>query len=181
MMTNGNLPMDMNKNRYEKPVQTPYWGAKVTNPDCITFEQKIKMTAARCPIPVQPILVADDVIPIPWDQPVDHERRSIIESKVNISDEEVLNGRYRPIRNSVIQWDSGVLPETSDPEFVPCVRRLVLEALERDEDTLVDDEYPELIKCIVKSVWMLRRKWDEHDAWLKEQQTICTTPGWLSV
>ena len=41
----------MNKNRYEKPVQTPYWGAEVTNPDCITFEQKIKTTAARCPIP----------------------------------------------------------------------------------------------------------------------------------
>ena len=41
----------MNKNRYEKPVQTPYWGAKVTNPDCITIEQKSKMTAARCPIP----------------------------------------------------------------------------------------------------------------------------------
>ena len=44
-------PKDVNKNRYEKPVQTPYWGAKVTNPDCITFEQKIKTTAARCPIP----------------------------------------------------------------------------------------------------------------------------------
>ena len=41
----------------------------------------------------------------------------------------------------------------------------------------MDDEYPELIKCIVKSVWMLRRKWDEHEAWLKEQQTVCTTPG----
>ena len=43
-------PKDVNKNRYEKPVQTPYWGAKVTNPDCITIEQKSKTTAARCPI-----------------------------------------------------------------------------------------------------------------------------------
>ena len=50
-MNNRSWPKDVNKNRYEKPVQTPYWGAEVTNPDCITFEQKIKMTAARCPIP----------------------------------------------------------------------------------------------------------------------------------
>ena len=26
MMNNRKLPMDMNKNRYEKPVQTPSWG-----------------------------------------------------------------------------------------------------------------------------------------------------------
>ena len=108
---------------------------------------------------------------------MDHERRSITESKVNTSSDEVSNQCYRPVRDSLMQWDSGALPESSDPEFVPCVRRLVFEALERDEDTLVDDEYPELIKCIVKSVWMLRRKWDEHDARLKEQQTVCTTPG----
>ena len=44
MMNNRKLPMDMNKNRYEKPVQTPSWG---TNPDCITFEQRIKTTAAE--------------------------------------------------------------------------------------------------------------------------------------
>ena len=51
MMNNRNLSMDTNKNRYEKPVQTPSWGAEVANPDCITFEQKMKTTAARCPIP----------------------------------------------------------------------------------------------------------------------------------
>ena len=51
MMNNRNLPMDTNKNRYEKPVQTPSWGAEVANPDCITFEQKMKTTVARCPIP----------------------------------------------------------------------------------------------------------------------------------
>ena len=51
MMNNRNLPMDTNKNRYEKPVQTPSWGAEVANLDCITFEQKMKTTAARCLIP----------------------------------------------------------------------------------------------------------------------------------
>ena len=50
-INNRSWPKDVNKNQYEKPVQTPYWGAEVTNPDCITFEQKIKTTAARCPIP----------------------------------------------------------------------------------------------------------------------------------
>ena len=32
MMTHGNLRMDMNKNRYGKPVQTPSRGAEVANP-----------------------------------------------------------------------------------------------------------------------------------------------------
>ena len=39
--------MDMNSNRYEKPVQTPSRGAKVANPDCVTIEQKMKTTAAE--------------------------------------------------------------------------------------------------------------------------------------
>ena len=44
-------PKEMNNNRYEKPVQSPYWGAKMTNPDRVTMEQKRKTTAARCQIP----------------------------------------------------------------------------------------------------------------------------------
>ena len=47
MMNDNKLPMDMNKNRYEKPVQTPPWGTEVANPDCSTFEQRIKTTAAE--------------------------------------------------------------------------------------------------------------------------------------
>ena len=46
-MNNNKLPMDMNKNRYEKPVQTPPWGTEVVNPVCSTFEQRIKTTAAE--------------------------------------------------------------------------------------------------------------------------------------
>ena len=44
---NRSWPKDVNENQYEKPVQTPYWGAEVTNPDCITIEQRMKMTAAE--------------------------------------------------------------------------------------------------------------------------------------
>ena len=44
-------PKEVNNNRYEKLVQSPYWGAKMTNPDRVTMEQKSKTTAARCQIP----------------------------------------------------------------------------------------------------------------------------------
>ena len=44
---NMNLPMDTNKNRYEKPVQTLGWGAEVANPNSITFAQKGMTTAAE--------------------------------------------------------------------------------------------------------------------------------------
>ena len=47
MMNNRNLPMDMNKNRYDKPVQTPSWGAEVAIPDCVTIEQRMKTSAAE--------------------------------------------------------------------------------------------------------------------------------------
>ena len=44
---NMNLPMDANKDRYEKPVQTPGWGAEVANPNSITVAQKGMTTAAE--------------------------------------------------------------------------------------------------------------------------------------
>ena len=39
--------MDMNTNRYEKPVQTPSRGAVGASPDCVTIEQSMKTTAAE--------------------------------------------------------------------------------------------------------------------------------------
>ena len=47
MMNNRNSPMDMNTNRYEKPVQTPSRGAEVASPDCVTIEQRMKTTVAE--------------------------------------------------------------------------------------------------------------------------------------
>ena len=49
MMTNRNLPMYMNKNRYEKPVQTPSRGAGVANHECVKIEQRLKTTAVPNP------------------------------------------------------------------------------------------------------------------------------------
>ena len=44
---NMNLPMDTNKDRYEKPVQTPDWGAEVAKPDSIRLAQRGMTTAAE--------------------------------------------------------------------------------------------------------------------------------------
>ena len=44
-------PKAVDNNRYEKPVQFPSAGAKMTNPDCITMKQNSRKTAARCPTP----------------------------------------------------------------------------------------------------------------------------------
>ena len=66
-----------------------------------------RLSGCRIPATVQPILVTDDVIPIPRDQPVDHERRPILESKVEMSDEEMYNRRYHPVKSSMLQWDRG--------------------------------------------------------------------------
>ena len=42
-----NMPMDTNKDRHEKPVQTPGWGAEVAKPDSIMFAQMGMTTAAE--------------------------------------------------------------------------------------------------------------------------------------
>ena len=135
-----------------------------------------RLPDCRVPVPVQPILVAKDVIPIPWDQPVDHTCRAIPESEVEMSGEEMYIPGL-PIKSSLLQWDKGILPEQDDPEFAPCALRMVSEALARDEDPLLDKEYPECIQCMVKCMRISRNTWGEHDARLREQGTVCTTPG----
>ena len=44
---NMNLPMDTNKDRYEKPVQTPDGGAEMAKPDSIRFAQREMTTATE--------------------------------------------------------------------------------------------------------------------------------------
>ena len=131
-----------------------------------------RLSDYRVPVPVQPILVAEDVIPIPWDQPVDHACRAIPESEVEMS---YIPGL--PIKSSLLQWDKGVLPGPEDPEeFFRCAERMLSEALARDEDPLLDKAYPEFIQCMVKCMRISRNTWGEHGAWLEEQGTVCTTP-----
>ena len=90
-----------------------------------------QLSDCRVPVPVQPILVAEDVIPIPWDQPVDHACRAIPESEVEMLNEETYIPGL-PLKSSLFKWDKGVLPEHDDPEFEPCAMHLISEALARD-------------------------------------------------
>ena len=126
---------------------------------------------------VQPIMVADDVIPIPRDQPVDHERGSVAGNEVNISSDQVSNLCDRPVRDSETEWDNEVPQEPDDPEYWDYIYLLVRQALRTGEDTLVNDKYPEVVTFVVDSVRMAGREWYEHDRRLEEQQTGCTTPG----
>ena len=46
-----------------------------------------------------------------------------------------------------------------------------------NDDTLSDDNYPDVVKNIVRTAWMTMRACDEHDALPVEQQTGCEMPG----
>ena len=85
--------------------------------------------------------------------------------------------RGLPIKSSLLRLDKGVLPGVDDPEFGPCAKRMLDEALARDADPLLDKSYPEFIQCMVKCMRISRNTWDDHDARLREQGTVCTTPG----
>ena len=50
-------PKEVDNNRYEKPVQSPYWGADMTIHDRVTLEQKSGTTAARYQIPPNGVTV----------------------------------------------------------------------------------------------------------------------------
>ena len=52
-----NWPKEMDNNRYEKLVQSPYWEANMTIPDHVKLEQKSGTTAAGCQIPLNGVTV----------------------------------------------------------------------------------------------------------------------------
>ena len=74
MVNNRNLPINMNINQYEKPIQSPYWGAEVTNPDCSTIKQRMMTTAARCPTPQNEVTSyrswPEDINTVRYEKPV---------------------------------------------------------------------------------------------------------------
>ena len=50
-------PKEMDNNRYEKPIQSPYRGANMTIPDHVTVKEKSGMTAARCLMPLNEVTI----------------------------------------------------------------------------------------------------------------------------
>ena len=133
-----------------------------------------QLSKFRVPVTVQPMLPAEDVIPMPWDQQVDHARRPITESEGESRSEWTL---IDGLPSSWRRWDKGVLPEIRDPEFEACVMRMLDKALARDADPRLDKSYPEFVQYFIKCMRTFRSKWDDHDAQLDELGMVCTAPG----
>ena len=55
--------------------------------------------------------------------------------------------------------------------------RMLDKALARDADPRLDKSYPEFVQYMIKCMKIFRNTWDDHDARLEEQGTVCTAPG----
>ena len=104
----------------------------------------------------------------------DHASRAISESEGESPCEETFIGG---LPSSMWRWDKGVLPGAYDPEFEPCALRMLDKALARDADPRLDKSYPEFVQYMIKCIRIYRNTWDDHDARLEEQGTVCTAPG----
>ena len=111
---------------------------------------------------VQPMTVADDDIPKLRDQPVDRGRGSITGSDVNMSSDEESNLCDRPVIESETEWDSQDSLDPSDMEYWANVNLLARQAMTGNDDTLSNDNYPDIVK---------------NDALPVEQQTGCEMPS----
>ena len=121
--------------------------------------------------------VADDDIPKPRDQPVDRGRGSITGSDVNMSSDEESNLCDRLVMESETEWDSQDSQDPSYTEYCANVNLQARQAMTVNDDTLSDDNYPDIVKNIVRKARMSMRAWDEHDALPVEQQTGCEMPS----
>ena len=126
---------------------------------------------------VQPMTVADDDIPKLRDQPFDRGRGSITGSDVNMSSDEESNMCDRLVLESETEWDSQDSQDPSDTEYWANVYLQARQAMTGNDDTLSDDNYPDIVKNMVRKARMTMRAWDEHDALPVEQQTGCEMPG----
>ena len=54
---------------------------------------------------------------------------------------------------------------------------MMKEALASDADPRLDKYYPKLVQSLVKAGRMSENMWDDHDARLKKEGTVCITPG----
>ena len=62
-------------------------------------------------------------------------------------------------------------------EYWANVSRLAIQAVTGNDDSLSDDNYPDVVKNLVRNAWRTIREMDEHDALPLKQQTGCGTPG----
>ena len=126
---------------------------------------------------VQPRTVANDDIPKLRDKPVDHQRGSQTGSDRNYSSEEDSNLCDRPVTETATAGDGQDSLDPNNTEYWYNVNLLARQAMTGNDDTLLDDNYPDIVKNIVRTAWMTMRAWDEQDALPVEQQTGCEMPG----
>ena len=79
--------------------------------------------------------------------------------------------------DSKTEWDSQVSLDPSDTEYWANVGRLARQAFLLNDDSLSDDNYPDVVKNFVNNSRRTIRAMDKHDALPLEQQTGCGTPG----
>ena len=120
----------------------------------------------RTPVPVQPMLPTGNDTPILRVPPV--KARSWAEEL--LFDEGSTSSSWS-------RWDYGTLPEIADPEFSQCIESMTKEALARDADPRLDRYYPKLVQSLVKAGRISGNMWDDHDARLEKQGTVCIAPG----
>ena len=120
----------------------------------------------RTPVTVQPILHTEHDTPILRVPPVNAGSWA----------EELLFGEG-PISSFWLRWDYGTLPEIADPEFPRCIESMTKESLARDADPRLDRYYPKLVQSLAKAGKISGYMWDDHDARLEKQGTVCIAPG----
>ena len=125
----------------------------------------------------QPRMVVKDDIPKLKDTLVDHQQGRRTGSDRDYSSEEESNLCDRPVTKTATAGDGQDSLDPNDTEYWANVSRLVRQAFLLNDDSLSDDNYPDVVKNLVRNSWRTRRAMDEHDALPLEQQTGCGTPG----
>ena len=126
---------------------------------------------------VQPRTVVKDDIPMLKDKPVDHQQGSRTGSDHDYSSEEDSNLCDRPVTKTATAGDGQDSLDPNDTEYWANVSSLARQAVLKNDDSLSDDNYPDVVKNLVRNAWRTIRAMDEHDTLPLEQQTGCGTPS----
>ena len=85
----------------------------------------------------------------------------------------------RPITNTVTAGDGRDSLDPNDTEYWTKFRRLTRQAFLLDDDCLLDSNYPDAVKDVVRRSRLMIMALNEYDAPLFEQRTDGGTPGCL--
>ena len=106
MMNNRNLPMDTNKNRYEKPVQTPFVTVMVDNPPVLK-ERALRVTGISTEM-IPNMNLAGRREPVDWSGPVGPQSNTEQPVLLGLNTDERGNAPAGPVGPDVILAGRGV-------------------------------------------------------------------------